>query len=186
MLPVARSSRFICGAIAIAPPRATCYTHSLQNSFSIWETLVAHARSVALTGPPSSGVCAERAKKGQAFAVKRWAVLTLLLSGCSTAPLADVLDHLKPGRLEPGQTAPYGGVCNPHPGGPAPTVAGPIPPPVFPTAPAPTAPPTGAPLAPGAAPSLPAPVMPMLLSGPTTGTSAGPNKLPAISTGNPP
>src|ERR1051326_4564024 len=50
--------------------------------------------------------------------MKRAAVLGMLLSaGCSTAPVADFLDFCKPGRLGPEQVAPYGGVCQPRPGG---------------------------------------------------------------------
>jgi len=35
--------------------------------------------------------------------------LTFLAPGCSTAPVADLLDALKPGRMDPGAPA-YGGV----------------------------------------------------------------------------
>ncbi len=44
-----------------------------------------------------------------------WAVLLLLLAGCSTAPVADLLDLIKPSRLPPDKTPPYGGVCAPQP-----------------------------------------------------------------------
>jgi hypothetical protein len=47
--------------------------------------------------------------------MKRWLGLALaFLAGCSTAPVADVLDFFKPGKLAPEQTAPYGGVCVPR------------------------------------------------------------------------
>jgi hypothetical protein len=42
------------------------------------------------------------------------ALLALLLVGCSTAPIADLLDHFAPGRVEAGKAAPYGGVCQPQ------------------------------------------------------------------------
>ena len=65
--------------------------------------------------------------------------LLLVSSGCSTAPLADTLDYCKPGKIEPG-LAPYGGVCNPRPGGlgAAPVApAAPAPGPVLPPPPPP-------------------------------------------------
>jgi hypothetical protein len=46
------------------------------------------------------------------------AALVLLLSGCSTAPVADLMDYYHPGRVEPAAYY-YGGV-----GGPAHTVVG--------------------------------------------------------------
>jgi hypothetical protein len=57
--------------------------------------------------------------------MKRIVILLLLLTaGCSTAPIADLLDAVRPGRLGPG---PYrGGVCHQH-GPPAPPVAAPPP-----------------------------------------------------------
>jgi hypothetical protein len=77
------------------------------------------------------------------------AFLLIMLAGCSTAPVADLMDWLKPGRLPSG---PYhGGVCGPN-GSPAlaPTPESPpvvSPPPFPPTAPAPppipVAPPPG-------------------------------------------
>jgi hypothetical protein len=39
--------------------------------------------------------------------------LMCLLSGCSNAPVADLMDFLVPSRMRPDKTAPYGGVCNP-------------------------------------------------------------------------
>src|SRR5438105_2538451 len=82
----------------------------------------------------------------------------LLLAGCSTAPVADLLDWVKPGRISSEKTAPYGGVCQPHPGGPVlgPGVPGgpPAPPPAPIGAPPPPAS-IGAP--PPPIPALPAP-----------------------------
>jgi hypothetical protein len=43
-----------------------------------------------------------------------WPILLLLLTGCSTAPLADFLDFVRPGRLGPERVAPYGGVNAPR------------------------------------------------------------------------
>jgi hypothetical protein len=70
--------------------------------------------------------------------MKRAAPLVLLLlAGCSTAPVADVLDFFAPGRARVGQTPPYGGVCIPQGGSiVAPTVpaaSGTPPPPAPPT-----------------------------------------------------
>jgi hypothetical protein len=61
--------------------------------------------------------------------------LAFLMTGCSTAPLADFLDWVHPGKLEKGQF--HGGVES------APVIDAPItpPPPVVPVAPAPGGPP---------------------------------------------
>src|SRR5713226_5497311 len=40
----------------------------------------------------------------------------LFLAGCSTAPVADLMDYFSPGRLGSETTPPYGGVAAPHPG----------------------------------------------------------------------
>jgi hypothetical protein len=64
-------------------------------------------------------------------------LICLLLTGCSTAPVADLMDYFSPGRMGPESTPPYGGVSAPHPGG------GSLPP--------------GAIVAPGLAPVPPAP-----------------------------
>jgi hypothetical protein len=100
------------------------------------------------------------------------ALLLLLVAGCSTAPVADVMDYFSPGRLDKPQVTPYGGVClqpNQGPpinaipiGGPVPPLgAAPAAPPVFPgavpaTAPPPAFPatslPPGSPLVPVAPP----------------------------------
>jgi hypothetical protein len=84
--------------------------------------------------------------------MKRLAVLALLLAGCSTAPVADLLDYFTPGKLEQGKAAPYGGVCGPQQvGGTGPAAV--IPPrPVDADMPLPTAPagpPLGTPSLPG-------------------------------------
>jgi hypothetical protein len=68
-------------------------------------------------------------------------LLSLLLAGCSTAPIADLMDWVSPGRLRPGQVQPYGGVCIPQ-GGPVVAPAVPTAVPVAPTAPVPGAPPS--------------------------------------------
>ena len=57
--------------------------------------------------------------------MKRLAPLLLLLVGCSTAPVADLLDYFSPGKLEQGKVAPYGGVCGPQQVGSGPVVAAP-------------------------------------------------------------
>jgi hypothetical protein len=85
----------------------------------------------------------------------------LLLAGCSTAPVADFLDLLSPGRIQIGKDNPYGGVCIPQ-GGP---VGGPVAPvvtvppgPVIAVPPAPV-PAVGAP-PPPPPPTLSPPVFP--------------------------
>jgi hypothetical protein len=88
---------------------------------------------------------------------KATALLLLLLCGCSTAPVADLLDWLRPSHVEIGKTAPYGGVCVPQGGPiaptPVPVIAGPpgpgLPPP----------PPGGVPVGPPA--GVPAPPVPV-------------------------
>jgi hypothetical protein len=82
-------------------------------------------------------------------------LLVPVLTGCSTTPVADLMDFFRPGRLDPGTTAPYGGVCTPRPVAPAATLSGPLQPglPVI----------GGTPPGPAAVPppgSLPAPVWP--------------------------
>jgi hypothetical protein len=65
-------------------------------------------------------------------------LLFLFLAGCSTAPVADLMDYFSPGRIGPEATPPYGGVSAPHPGGgslPPGAVAGPALPPVPPAPP---------------------------------------------------
>lgn len=106
-----------------------------------------------------------------------WPVLAALLAGCSTAPVADVLDFFSPGRIGPEKTPPFGGVCVPQPvTNPAavpPTTAGPAPPP---DSPAPAPPPAGPP--PVSPP--PPPATPTALSSPSgpgaaLGAPAGPD-----------
>ena len=80
--------------------------------------------------------------------------------GCSTAPIADLLDHFAPGRLGPATTPPYGGVCAPRAVVPPVTVPGAVPPPALPGAM-----PNPAPVPPGA---LPPPVWPEPSTPPTT------------------
>jgi hypothetical protein len=92
-------------------------------------------------------------------------LLLAVLAGCSTAPIADMLDFFKPGRLEPATTPPYGGVCTPRPVGPPAPLPSTLSAPALPAAPgalpgpAPT--PLGAP--PGAlpAPAWPEPAAPL-------------------------
>ena len=67
-----------------------------------------------------------------------WPTLLLLAVGCSTHPIADTLDTLKPGHLYPDARVPYGGVCIPQgPGVTGTTPAIPPPPVVPPAAPLP-------------------------------------------------
>jgi hypothetical protein len=76
--------------------------------------------------------------------MRRSAVVLLLMAGCSTAPVADVMDYFSPGRLDKPQVTPYGGVClQPNQGPPlnAIPIGGPIP--NFPPMGATTAPPPG-------------------------------------------
>jgi hypothetical protein len=67
-----------------------------------------------------------------------WILGALLLAGCSTHPVVDVMDFLHPGKMYRDEVTPYGGVCGPQgavlgPGlGPCPPPSGPgvVPPPV--------------------------------------------------------
>jgi hypothetical protein len=81
--------------------------------------------------------------------MSRGAFLLLLCTGCSTAPIADMLDYFKPGQLEPAKATPYGGVCLPRPIGP----------PVPGTADVPAG-------APATGPAIPGPAMPPILGTP--------------------
>ncbi len=90
--------------------------------------------------------------------MRRSALFLLLMTGCSTAPVADVMDYFSPGRLDKPQVTPYGGVCLvPNQGPPlnAIPIGGTLPPPGFP-------PPGGAiALPPGVGPpALPPPTFP--------------------------
>jgi hypothetical protein len=83
-----------------------------------------------------------------------WPMLVILLAaGCSTHPIADTLDTLRPGRLYPDTRAPYGGVCVPQ--GPGVTGTSPA----SPVIPPPPVVPPPAPLPPGgvAVPNIPPP-----------------------------
>lgn len=85
-------------------------------------------------------------------AVRRAAALVaLLLPGCSTCPLVDLLDYFKPGRVS-GEGPPYGGVCLPQGAqviAPQPAPAPPpAPPPQPPAPPAPPGPDLGPPVIP--------------------------------------
>lgn len=89
------------------------------------------------------------------------AVWSLLLSGCSTHPVVNLLDYFKPGRIKPGVGAPHGGVCLPQ-GGPVvrPQVPAPPPGPILPPALPPAQPPGPVETPPPAPPGLGAPVVP--------------------------
>jgi hypothetical protein len=89
-------------------------------------------------------------------------LLLLLVCGCSTAPVADVMDYLVPGRIDLSKGNPYGGVCIPQGGPPGGAVA-PLAVPVVPVAPPPGAVPA-APVVPP--PPPPAGVGPVPFPGP--------------------
>lgn len=101
-------------------------------------------------------------------AMKRIGLLLLVFvaTGCSTRPIADVMDRFAPGKMPQGTVQPYGGVNVPVQAGqptiiPAPTV------PAVPSTPAPiVSPPNPTPF-----PSMPAPA-------PTPGP--GPGSMPAM------
>jgi len=143
---------------------------------------------------------------------RRWGFLLLVIAGCSTAPVADVLDYFTPGRMDKAQVTPYGGVClQPGKGPPlnAIPIGGTLPPPVFPgpgSAPPPpgvgpvTSPPP--PVFPGSPPNtspiIPVPPPPGLQGNPPAGTVSWPGadrnpsrppgvvlSLPAIDTNSP-
>ena len=42
-----------------------------------------------------------------------WILGFALLGGCSTHPVADVLDCVRPGKMGKNRVTPFGGVCNP-------------------------------------------------------------------------
>ena len=82
--------------------------------------------------------------------------LSMLVAGCSTAPLCDFLDHVSPGRMEKDRIPPQGGVCAPGQGtipiggpppalplipGPAPLPGSTGPPPMIPSINVPNVPP---------------------------------------------
>jgi hypothetical protein len=68
------------------------------------------------------------------------ALVLLVLAGCSTAPIADMMDFFSPGRFPKDAKGVVGGVCIPQ-GGPAGGSIGP--PPGLIGAPGPPAPPVG-------------------------------------------
>jgi hypothetical protein len=82
-------------------------------------------------------------------------VLLLGLAGCSTAPVADVLDFFRPGHMYKDEVQPYGGICGPQgavlaPGAaPCPPV---VPPPPMPPSPGLVPPPVPLPPSTGAPP----------------------------------
>src|SRR5439155_13673007 len=45
---------------------------------------------------------------------RRWTILLCVLAGCSTHPLVDFCDLVKPGKLGPNLVQPYGGVAIPQ------------------------------------------------------------------------
>jgi hypothetical protein len=98
---------------------------------------------------------------------RKAAFLLCLVAGCSTAPVADLLDFFRPGQLGQERTPPYGGVCAPAPvgspagGAPLPVVGSPVPAPapISPGGPAPV-PPNPSPPPPGAPPASPSPLAP--------------------------
>ncbi len=122
-------------------------------------------------------------ERREGIAVRRWAFLLLFARGCSTAPLADLADFFKPGKIDPAARPPYGGVCQPSQVAPPGGIAVPALPPAFPGGAAPPAPVFPAPTAPGG--TSPAPIM----SVPGAPTSPNPNAppagLPAVRTGDP-
>jgi hypothetical protein len=65
--------------------------------------------------------------------------ILLIVAGCSTAPVADFLDLVHPGRFPAKAKDPHGGVCVPQ-GGPAGGVLGGPPPGVTPNPPTPPGP----------------------------------------------
>src|SRR5205807_445090 len=96
----------------------------------------------------------------------------LLLAGCSTAPIADILDHVKPGRVSPDAPVISGGVGAPHPGigSPVAELPGP-PPPLVPTPDPSVAPPPEL--------GIPRPVMPAPVPSPAPAPAPlGPASIP--------
>jgi hypothetical protein len=83
--------------------------------------------------------------------MKRVALLLVVLAGgCSTAPIADLCDFFKPGRMSPEPAPFYGGVCQPG----APRGLGTVPSNVV----VPSGPPAPAPTRLTPTPTMPAPV----------------------------
>jgi hypothetical protein len=126
-----------------------------------------------------------------------WLGATAALTGCSTSPCADILDHFWPAKPPANAAGAYGGVCNPSPPGPG-VAGGPVTPPNLsgpppgnvitgpPVVPAPGN--TGAPPAGGTAPMMPGTASPPPLSSlpapdlngtPTSGSGATGQPMPA-------
>jgi hypothetical protein len=59
-------------------------------------------------------------------------LVALFLAGCSTHPIADVMDFARPGRMYANEVNPYGGVCGNQGAVLAPGVGVAPPPPPFP------------------------------------------------------
>jgi hypothetical protein len=109
--------------------------------------------------------------------MRRMAVLLILMAGCSTAPVADVMDYFSPGRMDKAQVTPYGGVCQQPGKGPpinAIPIGGALPPPSLPTPGAVVAPPPGAVPAPTFPIVSPPPGGPLVPSAPPPGLYAEP------------
>jgi hypothetical protein len=92
--------------------------------------------------------------------MKRLSLLFLLLAGCSTSPVADMLDYFRPGRIVADKSVPRGGVCGPQQPGPPVIGSSVVPPPSFPTGPVPQVrtapgPVLGAPLSTPISPAVP-------------------------------
>jgi hypothetical protein len=62
-----------------------------------------------------------------------WLLLVLVLAGCSTHPIADVMDFTRPGKMYPNEVPPYGGVCGTQGAILAPNIS--VPPPIVPAGP---------------------------------------------------
>ncbi len=86
----------------------------------------------------------------------------LVLTGCSTHPVADMMDFFHPGKMYPNDVEPYGGVCIPQGAvlAPAPQVC----PPAVPPGPGVVPPPV--PLPPNAPGAVPPPAFPVTPLGP--------------------
>lgn len=81
-----------------------------------------------------------RVRQAQGSVMKRAAILLVLVAGCSTAPVADLLDYFRPGAMPAEKTAPHGGICAPRQVGAPVSAPGALPPPCFPTEPGAAAP----------------------------------------------
>lgn len=112
--------------------------------------------------------------KAEANMQRMGSLLLLLVAGCSTAPIADILDHVKPGRIRPVAPVVSGGVGMPHPGIGSPVVASPSPPPPLVPTPDPL-------VAPSPELGMPRPVIPAPApSPPATPAPLGPVSTPGV------